>query len=72
MTNFEIKSQLQSLQEEFIKVLNDTNNTFELNPRVVELQRQMNDAAAQCSHTNEDGTSAVEDGVCLYCGRRFD
>lgn len=70
MTNFEIKEIIHNLQDEFMKVLNDTNNIFELNPRIEELKQEMDTYAAQCTHTNEDGTSAFnENGVCAFCGR---
>ena len=41
MNNFEVKEQLKTLQDEFIRVLNDTNNVFELNPRIKELKKEI-------------------------------
>lgn len=71
MNNFEVKEQLKTLQDEFIRVLNDTNNIFELNPRIKELKKEIDNYAAQCTHTNEDGTSAFNgEGICSFCGAR--
>lgn len=71
MTNFEIKTKLDELTKEFSHVLNDTANIFEYNPRIQELRDQMDECAAQCSHTHEDGSSAFdENGVCVYCRAR--
>ena len=71
MNNFEVKEQLKTLQDEFIRVLNDTNNVFELNPRIKELKKEIDNCAAQCTHTNEDGTNAFNsEGICSFCGAR--
>lgn len=71
MNNFEVKEQLKTLQDEFIRVLNDTSNIFELNPRIKELKQEIDNCATRCTHTNEDGTSAFNsEGVCSFCGAR--
>ena len=67
MTNFEIKNEIKILQEKKRDLLQ---NTFELNMAAVELEEQIKVLRGKCTHTDDDGTNAVDKhSKCRYCGK---
>ena len=61
MTNTEIFTRVTNACEELEELLNGM-DTFTFNPRVAELEKEIEDLQAKCKHE-------FHDGVCAYCGK---
>lgn len=69
MTNFEIKTEIEKLQERKRAL---QLSSFELSAEAVQINASIARLRNECSHTDPDGTFAiVEEGRCKYCGRRI-
>lgn len=68
MTNFEIRNHIKILQEEKHSLI--YNSTFELNPRVEKIDKQIKELRNHCTHMDDDGTSSIDKhSKCRYCGK---
>lgn len=61
MTNKEIFTRVTSACEELDEILSNM-DVFMFNPRVAELEKEIEDLQTQCKHS-------FHDGVCEYCGK---
>jgi uncharacterized small protein (DUF1192 family) len=61
MTNTEIFTRVSTACEELEELLSDM-DVFTFNPRVAELEKEIEDLQAQCKHSFHDGS-------CEYCGK---
>ena len=69
MTNFEIKTEIEKLEE---KRRSLQLSSFELNTEVLHINAAIAHLRNECSHTDTDGTPAItKEERCKYCGRRI-
>ena len=61
MTNTEIFTRVTNACEELDKLLSGM-DAFTFNPRVAELEKEIEDLQSKCEHS-------FHDGVCEYCGK---
>lgn len=61
MTNTEIFTRVTNACEELDKLLSEM-DAFTFNPRVAELEKEIEDLQSKCEHS-------FHDGVCEYCGK---
>lgn len=61
MTNTEIFTRVTNACEELDELLSGM-DVFTFNPRVAELEKEIEDLQAQCEHS-------FHDGKCEYCGK---
>ena len=69
MTNFEIKTEIEKLEE---KKRSLQLSSFELNAEALHIHAAIAHLRNECSHIDSYGTFAItEEGRCRYCGRRM-
>lgn len=69
MTNFEIKTEIEKLEE---KKHSLQLSSFELNTEALRISAAIAHLRNECTHTDPDGTYAIDKTErCRYCGRRM-
>ena len=69
MTNFEIKTEIEKLEEKRHSL---QLSSFELNTEALRINAAIARLRNECSHTDADGTPAInKEERCKYCGRRI-
>ena len=69
MTNFEIKTEIEKLEE---KRRSLQFSSFELNTEALQINAAIARLRNECTHTDPDGTYAIDKTErCRYCGRRI-
>ena len=61
MTNQEIFTRVTSACEELDELLSDM-DVFTFNPRVAELEKEIEELQSKCKHE-------FHDGICVYCSK---
>lgn len=71
MTNEEIRQQVLTHQAAIQVCLEECCGKFELNPKIAEHKRGIDELRKQCTHLNSNNETYTFNGYCYYCGKRM-